>query len=182
MKCSAKNKAGKPCNAPAARGTKRCVMHSGRAAELGSKGGRRRAVYPLSDAMEIAAPRVASELVNLLAHSIVEVRTGKLDPKTANAITYLATGFLRAIEVTKNDTERKASAEGGQLQNATAFQVYEAQWLRNKKAQWDAELEKKHADKFPQSEGSREVGLAASVHGSLNPPILRLPLAKLRGG
>ena len=45
MKCRAKNKAGKPCAAPAVEGTDRCVMHSGRAAELGRKGGRRRAVH-----------------------------------------------------------------------------------------------------------------------------------------
>jgi hypothetical protein len=45
MKCSATNKKGKQCGAPAMEDTKRCVMHSGRAAELGSKGGRRRAIY-----------------------------------------------------------------------------------------------------------------------------------------
>jgi hypothetical protein len=45
MKCSATNKKGKQCGAPAMEDTKRCVMHSGRAAELGSKGGRRRAIH-----------------------------------------------------------------------------------------------------------------------------------------
>ena len=40
MKCSRKNAAGKPCGAPAEGTTNSCVMHSGKAAELGSKGGR----------------------------------------------------------------------------------------------------------------------------------------------
>ena len=144
MKCSAKNKAGKPCKAPAAGDTKRCVMHSGRAAELGRKGGRRRAIYPLGDAMEIPAPRAASELRDLLAQLMVEVITGKVEPKTANAITYLSTGFLRAIEVTENLDERQASAKVGHFQNATAFQVYEAKWLRDRKAAMSRELEQKY--------------------------------------
>lgn len=99
MKCHAKNKAGKPCGAPAVEGTKRCVMHSGRAAELGSKGGRRRAVYSPDGLKEFAPPKTAADLRDLLAQSIVEIRTGKLDPKLANSISYLGTGFLRAVEV-----------------------------------------------------------------------------------
>jgi hypothetical protein len=74
-------------------------MHSGRAAELGSKGGRRRAVYSLEDLKQFDPPKSAAELRDLLAHSIVETRTGKLDPKLANSLAYLATGFLRALEV-----------------------------------------------------------------------------------
>jgi hypothetical protein len=148
MKCSAKNKAGKPCNAPAAGGTKYCVMHSGRAAELGSKGGRRRAIYTLGDTIEIPAPKAVSDLVGLLAQSIVEVRSGKLEPKTANAITYLATGLLRAIEGSESE-KRQANPERGHPPGAFASQIYEAKWLREKKAQWDAELENKYADRFP---------------------------------
>jgi hypothetical protein len=48
-----------------------------------------------------------------------------------------------------------ASSEPGQaanLQGASAFQIYEAKWLREKKTRWAAELEKKHADQFPPSE------------------------------
>ena len=44
MKCHGVNGAGTPCGAPAAGGTNRCVMHSGRAAEIGSRGGHRRTV------------------------------------------------------------------------------------------------------------------------------------------
>jgi hypothetical protein len=74
-------------------------MHSGRAAELGSKGGRRRTVYSPSKLKEFAAPKTAADLRDLLAQSIIEIRTGEMDPKLANSISYLGTGFLRAVEV-----------------------------------------------------------------------------------
>jgi hypothetical protein len=45
------------------------------------------------------APKTAADLRDLLAQSIIEIRAGKLDPKLANSISYLGTGFLRAIEV-----------------------------------------------------------------------------------
>jgi hypothetical protein len=42
-------------------------MHSGRAAELGRKGGRRRAVYSPEGLKEFAPPKTAAELRDLLA-------------------------------------------------------------------------------------------------------------------
>jgi hypothetical protein len=111
MKCRAKNKGGEGCGAPAAGGTNRCVMHSGRAAELGSKGGRRRTVYSPDGLKEFAAPKSAADLRDLLAQSIVEIRTGKLDPKLANSISYLGSGFLRAVEVSDLES-RLAALEG----------------------------------------------------------------------
>ena len=99
MKCHAENKAGKPCGAPAVGATNRCVMHSGMATELGSKGGRRRTVYRPDDLKEFPAPKNAADLRDLLAQAIIEIRTGKLDPKLANSISYLGAGFLRAVEV-----------------------------------------------------------------------------------
>jgi hypothetical protein len=112
MKCQATNKAGKPCGAPVIRGTKRCVMHSGRAAELGSKGGRRRAVYNPEQLKEFSAPQSAADLRDLLAQSILEIRTGKMDPKLANSISYLGTGFLRALEVSDLETRCEPVCDG----------------------------------------------------------------------
>ena len=112
MKCGAKNKAGKPCGACAVEGTDRCAMHSGRAAELGRKGGRRRSVYSPDGLEEFARPKTAAELRDLLAQSIVEIRSGKLDPKLANSISYLGTGFLRALELSDLET-RLATLEAG---------------------------------------------------------------------
>ncbi len=111
MKCRAKNKAGKPCSAPAVGDTNRCVMHSGRAVELGSKGGRRRTIHSPDGLKELSAPKSAADLRDLLAQSIVEIRTGKLDPKLANSISYLGSGFLRAIEVSDLES-RLAALEG----------------------------------------------------------------------
>jgi hypothetical protein len=104
MKCHASNRAGKPCGAPAVGATNRCVMHSGMAAELGSKGGRRRTVYRSDGLKEFPAPTNAADLRELLAQSIIEIRTGKLDPKLANSISYLGAGFLRALEVSDLET------------------------------------------------------------------------------
>jgi hypothetical protein len=46
-----------------------------------------------------------------VAQSIIEIRTGKLDPKLANSISYLGAGFLRAIEASDLES-RLAALEG----------------------------------------------------------------------
>jgi hypothetical protein len=87
---------------------KRCAIHSqpGRAAELGSRGGRRRAVYSTAgDLKDFKAPKTAADLCDLLAESIVEIRSRRLDPKIANALGYLGTSYLRALEV--SDIEKR---------------------------------------------------------------------------
>jgi hypothetical protein len=101
MQCQKKKRDGNQCRARARSGQKYCALHAepGKAAELGSKGGRRRAVYSPDALLEFPAPRTAADLRDLLAQSIVEIRAGKLDPKLANSISYLGAGFLRAIEV-----------------------------------------------------------------------------------
>jgi len=83
-------------------------MHSGRAAELGSKGGRRRAIYSPDGLKDFAPPKTAADLRDLIAQSIIEIRTGKLDPKLANSISYLGSGFLRALEVSDLDSRLRA--------------------------------------------------------------------------
>ena len=101
MQCQKKKRDGNQCRARARSGQKHCALHAdpGRAAELGSKGGRRRTIYSPDALQEFTAPRTAADLRDLLAQSIVELRAGKLDPKLANSISYLGAGFLRAVEV-----------------------------------------------------------------------------------
>jgi hypothetical protein len=58
-------------------------------------------VYSPDGLKDFAAPKTAADLRDLLAQSIVEIRAGKLDPKLANSISYLGTGFLRALEISE---------------------------------------------------------------------------------
>ena len=101
MQCQKKKRDGNRCGARPLTGKKYCALHSdpGKAAELGSKGGRRRTVFSPENLKELEPPKTIGDLRDLLAQSIVDVRAGKLDPKLANSISYLGTGFLRAIEV-----------------------------------------------------------------------------------
>ena len=114
MQCQKKKRDGKRCRAPALAGKKYCALHAepGRAAALGSKGGRRRTVYSPDGLKEFVAPQSAADLRDLLAESIIEIRAGKLDPKVGNALGYLGTSLLRALEA--SDTERRLDALEGQ--------------------------------------------------------------------
>ena len=81
--------------------------------ELGSRGGRRRTGYRQDGLKEFAAPKTGADVRDLLAESIVELRAGKLDPKVANALGYLGTSLLRALEIA--DIEQRLGAlEGNQ--------------------------------------------------------------------
>jgi hypothetical protein len=119
MQCKKKKWDGGQCGASALTGKKYCALHSepGKAALLGSKGGRRRTVYNPDGLKEFTAPKSAADLRDLLAHSIVEIRCGKLDPKLANSISYLGAGFLRALEV--SGLEKRLEA----LEQAQKFEV-----------------------------------------------------------
>ena len=110
MQCKKKKRDGGQCGASALTGKKYCALHSepGRAALLGSKGGRRRSIYSPHSLKEFATPKTASDLRDLLAQSIVEIRAGTLNPKLANSISYLGVGFLRALDV--SDVERRLDA------------------------------------------------------------------------
>lgn len=101
MQCKSKNRNGGRCRARALTGKEYCALHAepGRAAVLGRRGGRRRTVYKPENLMPFAAPKTAADLRDLFEQSIIEIRTGKLDSKSANAISYLGTGFLKALEL-----------------------------------------------------------------------------------
>lgn len=82
-------------------------MHSGRAAELGARGGRRRARQRIH-LEQLPAPTSASAVKDLLGRCVVELRAGALDVRLANALFYGAGPLLRAIEIA--DVERRLSA------------------------------------------------------------------------
>lgn len=110
MQCEHKKRDGRQCKAPALTDKTRCALHAepGRAAELGSRGGRRRAVYSPGNLKDFAAPKTAADVRELLAESMIEIRHGKLDPRVANALGYLSASYLRALEV--SDLEERFSA------------------------------------------------------------------------
>jgi hypothetical protein len=110
VQCKKKKRDGVQCRASALSGQRFCALHSepGKAAELGSKGGRRRTVYSPDRLKEFRAPKNAADLQDLLAHSIIEIRNGALDPRLANSISYLGSGFLRALEVSSLEKRLEA--------------------------------------------------------------------------
>ena len=110
MQCRQKKRDDSRCKAMALAGQKYCALHAdpGRSAELGRRGGRRRAIYNPDNLKGFAAPKTAGDLRDLLAESIVEIRAGKLDPRVANALGYLGASYLRALEV--SDFERRLDA------------------------------------------------------------------------
>jgi hypothetical protein len=58
---------------------------------------RNRHVYETDD-KEVAPPQNASDVKNLLADAMAEVRAGKMDPKLGTTLGYLGTSLLKAIE------------------------------------------------------------------------------------
>jgi hypothetical protein len=139
MKCQAKNSVGKPCGARSVRGEKRCIMHSGRAAELGSKGGRRRTLYNPDNLSPILPPKTVADVRDLFAQLIVEVRSGKMDPKPANSISYLGLNFLRTLETAETASPFQPPVGG------TMKKCYKARWLIETENQLAQELEQEYA-------------------------------------
>ena len=113
-KCQAKTKAGGPCAAPVAHGGNYCALHADpeRAAQLGRKGGaKNRRVYEPNE-WEGSAPQNASDVKNLLADAMAEIRRGRMDPKLGTTLGYLGTSLLKAIE-TSDIEERLEKLEHG---------------------------------------------------------------------
>ena len=114
--CSASRADGSPCGARARPGGRLCLFHDPRcksARDAGRRaGGQRRcqprATVPVeSYAMEL---RSVEDVCELLSGTIRDVRTGRLDPKLANTVGYLASVLVRALEVGRLE-ERLAALE-----------------------------------------------------------------------
>ena|ERR1700730_2226238 len=108
--CFAKNRNGKRCGAWAAIGKAKCALHLDptRAAKMGSKHGSR-AVLPLHrDAVPMEPPKTAGDVRDLLANTMSQVHSRKMDVRIANSLAYISTSLLRALEV--SDLERRLEA------------------------------------------------------------------------
>lgn len=101
MRCHKTKGDSNRCKASARIGKKYCALHSeeGRAAELGSKGGRRRARFNPESLKSLPAPKTAADVRDLLAQSMVELRAGELDPRIATSICGLVGEFLKTLEL-----------------------------------------------------------------------------------
>ena len=86
------------------------------------------------------------------------LRAGRLDAKVGNAISILGNTLLQAMGIVS--TSSLSGPEAIRPEGEFAFQVYEAKWLREKKARWAAELEKKHARSFSLALKPESVGEA----------------------
>jgi len=108
--CKATTNAGKPCAAPAVENGL-CYFHAHPelARNLGRRGGRmnRRFREPPEGLPERPLKSVR-DVTELLAETINHLRAGKLDPRVANAVGYLATAMLKALH--EGDIEARLRA------------------------------------------------------------------------
>lgn len=106
-KCKATKADGKPCKGDPIDGSEYCFFHDPEsrdahidAAKRGGTGNQRQTlatVKPWRDVVITATPSPV-EVVNLLAQTIDDVRTGEIDVKVANSVGYLAGVMMKAIE------------------------------------------------------------------------------------
>jgi len=100
--CAAKTKQGRRCQAPPLAGSRFCAFHADpdRAAALGRKGGLKNRHYVGIDDVNIVPPSTPEDVKALLSQAMADVRSRKLDPKIASALTYIATVLLKAFDAT----------------------------------------------------------------------------------
>lgn len=110
--CQATTVAGTRCQAAAIPGSDFCFFHDpGRANErrdAQAQGGRHGRMTTLDDADADIAVATSRDIVTLMSATINQVRKGQLDPRIANAVGYLATVALKAID--QGDTEARLAA------------------------------------------------------------------------
>src|SRR5262249_55503633 len=96
-RCEAKTKRGSQCKALSGPGNRYCLFHSNpsRAAELGRKGGLRNRHYVSGAAVPPPAPQTAMDVKGFLAEAMAELRAGRLDPKIASSLAYIAGPLLK---------------------------------------------------------------------------------------
>jgi hypothetical protein len=103
-KCQSRKKNGDPCGADAQLGKTVCVFHDPQRTSDGERARRTGGVNRAKPAAVLAPDTPdhplgnTTDVANLLGDSINKLRRGELDPRVANAIGYLSTVLLRALE------------------------------------------------------------------------------------
>ena len=100
--CKASKKDGTPCSVPALPGSDYCFFHDPSRAderrEAQVQGGRQNRLKTLpEDAPDVKIAN-CQDVMSLLSETINQARKGRIDPRTANAVGYLANIFLKATE------------------------------------------------------------------------------------
>jgi hypothetical protein len=111
-RCTAKKRSGERCRAVAVENGL-CALHGdpARAVELGRKSGwaRRRVRSPgLPEDCPSRPLRSVADVTELLGETINQVRGGRIDPRAANTLGYLATAMLKALQ--QGDIEARLRA------------------------------------------------------------------------
>lgn len=109
--CKARTKIGGPCQAPAVEGGFCfCHAHPEKMAELGRQGGRKNRRWKLDEGNRQPRPlKSMGEVGELLEETINRVRQGPFDLRAANAIGFLASVLLKALD--QRTEERLAQLE-----------------------------------------------------------------------
>ena len=116
--CSAKNRDGQRCGAWAVIGEAKCALHldPARASKMGSKHGRGAALPRKPAAAPMEAPKTVGDVRDALANTMAQVHDHKMDTRTANALAYVATSLLRAMEL--SDLEARLMAIEGRMEQS----------------------------------------------------------------
>jgi len=113
MRCSAMSGSGRRCKAQALRGHKRCLLHSGRAKELGRRGAamtQQRRILRKRTLKALRPPKTATDVVTLIGTIMGELRTKEIDVSVANSIFFALNPLLKAMDASSME-ERLARLE-----------------------------------------------------------------------
>ena len=100
VQCKATASSGNRCKAKPHKGGL-CLFHFDpeKAAELGRKGGRRNRHTYEAALRPVHVPESAGDVKRMLAETMADIRTERIDPKLGSTIGYLGMALLRAFEV-----------------------------------------------------------------------------------
>jgi hypothetical protein len=106
--CSATKPDQSKCQAPALPGSEFCFFHDPSKAEkrreAQAQGGRQNRMKTLEDSAPDVKVKDSGDAIALISDTINQVRKGKIDPRVANSVGFLANILLKAVERNKLET------------------------------------------------------------------------------
>jgi hypothetical protein len=106
--CSATKPDQSKCQAPALPGSEFCFFHDPSKAEkrreAQAQGGRQNRMKTLEDSAPDVKVEDSGDAIALISDTINQVRKGKIDPRVANSVGFLANILLKAVERNKLET------------------------------------------------------------------------------